>query len=354
MIDDLISKRALEIESYKVEPKLQGIALDKNEIPWSLNERVKEALIGRIRTMEFNRYPDSNCTELKTAVSDYTGVDTGRIAIGNGSDELISVILQAFIDPGDTIAVYSPTFSMYKIYGTICGARIWEYDLDSNFELEPDGFIAGLKAEKPKLVILCNPNNPTGGCLELEEIERILEAAPGIVIVDEAYYEFSGVTAVGLLDRYDNLIVLRTLSKALGIAGLRLGYMLACPAAVGYIDRVRAPFNVNAFTQTAAIEVLANADIMAERVEIIKGERDKLAERLSTLKGLQCFESRSNFILMRTVRAGEIFAGLREAGVHVRSYSDPVLKDCLRVTIGSPEENEKFYEAVKEVLYEGA
>ena len=354
MIDKLVSKKALEIESYKVEPKLSGIALDKNEIPWSLNERVKEALIKRIRTMEFNRYPDSNCTELKTAVSNYTGINTGRIAIGNGSDELINVILQAFIDPGDTMAMYNPTFSMYKIYGTICGAAIWEYSSDSNFELKLDEFITGLKRERPKLVILCNPNNPTGSCFELEEIEQILKEASGLVIVDEAYYEFSGLTAAGLLSRYDNLIILRTLSKAFGIAGLRVGYMLSCPQVISFIDRVRSPFNVNAFAQAAAIEVLEDKDTMTERVEIIKAEREKLAARLAELKGIQCFESRSNFILLRAPKSGEILDSLRKAGIYIRNFSDPALKDCLRVTIGSPSENDRFYEIVMEVLYEGA
>lgn len=353
MIERFVSKKVLEIESYKAEPKLEGIAMDKNEIPWGLDERIKESLINRIRTMELNRYPDSSCTELKAAISDYTGMDSGHIAVGNGSDELISVIFQAFLDPVDTIALCSPTFSMYRIYGAICGARIWEYELDGSFELKPEEFAAGIKRENAKLTVLCNPNNPTGGCIETGEIEGILKAAPGIVIVDEAYYEFSGVTAAGLLSKYDNLIILRTLSKALGMAGLRLGYMLACSETVSYIDRVRAPFNVNAFTQAAAIEVLGNTGVMAERAGIIKEEREKLSRRLSEIPGLQCFKSRSNFILMRSARAADIYNRLREAGIHIRSYSDPALKDCLRVTVGSPEQNDRFFEVVKEVLKDG-
>lgn len=354
MINKLVSKKALELESYKVEPQLQGIALDKNEIPWSLENKMQEALIKRIKTLEFNRYPDSDCTALKTALSEYTGINTDSIGVGNGSDEVISVLLQTFIEPGDTIAVQKPTFSMYKIYGTICGARVWEYTLDGNFEMNPDEFIVCMKKEKPKLVFICNPNNPTGRRLELPVIEQILKEAPGIVIVDEAYYEFSGLTAAGLLSKYKNLIILRTFSKAMGLAALRIGYILACPDTINYFDRVRSPFNVNTFAQAAAEELLKNMDIVEERVKIIKSERERLTKLLVELKGLQCFESWSNFILLRSPYAREIYSKLKEAGIYIRSYSNPELKDCLRVTVGNPEENNCFYKVVKEVQYEGA
>jgi histidinol-phosphate aminotransferase len=352
MIDDLVSKRVKELKSYKVEPKIQGIALDKNELPWGLDEKVEEALIKSIKAMEFNRYPDSGCIGLKAAISRYTGIDTGSICIGNGSDELISVLLQTFINPGDAIAVYNPTFAMYKVYGTICGARIWRYDLDNDFELNLDEFIQGLEAEKPKLVFLCNPNNPTGKMLALSDIEEILKNTAGIVVVDEAYFEFSGVTALGLLSAYDNLIILRTFSKAFGLAGLRIGYMLAGPAIISYVDRVRSPFNVNSFAQAAAAEVLKNLDKVMERIESVKSERERLTILLKQLEGLQCFESAGNFILIRSKCSEKINKRLQEAGIFVRRYSSPKLEDCLRVTIGSRLENDKFYETVKEALYE--
>lgn len=354
MIDKLVSKKVLELESYKAESNIQGIALDKNEIPWDLNKKVEEALMKKIKSMEFNRYPDSDCTDLKAAISKYTSIDTDSIGIGNGSDELISIVLQTFINPGDTIAVHNPTFSMYKIYGTICGARIWEYNQDSSFRIKLDEFIGCLQKEKPKIVFLCNPNNPTGSSLELSEIEQIVKELDSIVIVDEAYYEFSGVTASGLLSSYDNLIILRTFSKAFGLAGLRVGYMLACPSVISYIDRVRSPFNVNAFAQAAAVEVLENIDIVAERIEIIKSERTRLAEMLTKLEGLRCYESCSNFILVRSSYVGEIYKRLQEAGIHIRSYTNPQILDCLRITIGSPEENNSLFEIIKEVMYESA
>lgn len=354
MINNLVSKRARELESYKVEPQLSGIALDKNEIPWSLEGKAQEALIERLRTMEFNRYPDSSCTALKAAISKYTGIGTSSIGVGNGSDELIYVLLQTFIEPEDAIALYNPSFSMYKIYGNVCGARIWEYELDQDFRIKLDEFITGIQKEKPKIVFLCNPNNPTGSRLELGELEQLLKSTTGIVVVDEAYYEFSGVTASKLLLEYENLIILRTFSKAFGLAGLRIGYMLASPEVISYIDRVRSPFNVNAFAQLAAEVALENLDLVSERTEIIKGERERLSKLLAELKGIKCFDSWSNFILIRTPFACEVNKKLKEAGIYIRGFSSPALEDCLRVTIGSRLENDAFYEALKEVLYERA
>jgi histidinol-phosphate aminotransferase len=350
MIDKLVSKRVIGLEGYKAEADVQGIALDKNEIPWSLSSKVKEAIFRRLRAMEFNRYPDSGCTELKAAISGYTGVDASGIAVGNGSDELITVVLQTFINPGDTIAVHNPSFSVYKIDGTVCGARVWEYDLDKNFGMKLEEFIGCLQKEKPKLVFLCNPNNPTGSMLELSDIEQILIKTDGIVVVDEAYFEFSELTAVGLLSDYENLIILRTFSKAFGLAALRVGYMLASASIIGFIDRVRATYNVNAFAQAAAIEVLKDLDTVMERIEIIRSERERLTALLKKLEGLQCFESRSNFLLIRSAYADEMYKKLQEAGVYVRGFSNAMLKDCIRVTVGSSVENDRFYEVAKEVL----
>jgi histidinol-phosphate aminotransferase len=352
MIDKLVSKRAIGLESYKVEPVTQGIALDKNEMPWSLGGKVLEAVINRIKAMDFNRYPDSSCTELKAAVSGYTGIDKAAIAVGNGSDELISVLMQTFIDPGDTIAVNNPSFSMYKIYGTICGARVWEYELDGNFKIDLEEFMDGLQREKPKLVFLCTPNNPTGNLTGLLEIERLLKKTEGIVVVDEAYFEFSGQTAAGLLSDYENLIILRTFSKAFGLAGLRLGYMLAAPSTIRYIDRVRSPFNVNALAQVVAVEALNNLDTVRGRIELIKFERERLAKLLNKLEGLQCYESRSNFLLLRTDNTEKVKKKLQEANIYVKGFSGGRLKDCIRVTIGNPVENDRFYELIKEVLNE--
>jgi histidinol-phosphate aminotransferase len=351
MIDELVSKRVIGLESYKVEPEPQGMILDKNELPWNPDEKVLAAIIESIRTLEFNRYPDNDCTELKTAISRYVGVSTDWISMGNGSDELIYQVLQAFIDPGDVIAVQNPTFSMYKTYGSLCGARVWEYDLGSDFEVELDEFIGCLQKEKPKVTFICNPNNPTGRILEPGDMEKLLERVPGIVVVDEAYFEFSGQTAVKLLSGYGNLIILRTFSKALGLAGLRIGYMLAAPSVIRYIDRVRPPFNVNRFSQIAAAVLLDNLATVEERIEIIKSERKRLTVLFEKLESIQCFPSWSNFILIRSEQAEKIKSSLRESGIYIKSFSNPKLKDCLRITIGSRSDNDKCYEAVKEVLY---
>ncbi|MGE5676839.1 MAG: histidinol-phosphate transaminase [Pseudomonadota bacterium] len=352
MVDRFVSDRVKKLDEYKAEAGIQGIALDKNEVPWSLGDKVSEAVFKRLRNMEFNRYPDSSCTELKTSISGYTGVDPSGIAVGNGSDELIGVLLQTFINPGDTVAIHNPSFSVYKTDATVNGAKVWEYDLDKDFGMKLEEFICCLETENPKLIFLCNPNNPTGGRLAPAEVEQILQKASGIVVVDEAYYEFSGLTVAGLLSKYENLIILRTLSKAFGLAALRIGYMLAAPETVGYIDRVRALYNVNAIAQAVAVEVLNNLDIVTERTELLKKERERLASRLRELPSLQCFESFGNFLLMRTQYAGMVFDKLLDAGICIRRFSNPALRDCIRVTLGTPTENDRFYEVIKEVLYE--
>jgi len=350
MIEKFVAQRVKELEGYKAEANDLPIILDKNELPWGLSRDMREAVLSRILDMEFNRYPDSSCSELKKAISKYTGIDISSIAVGNGSDELISIVLQTFISPGDTIAVSDPSFSMYKVYGSICGARIWEYGTDSSFETEPEEYISCLEKVKPKLVFLCNPNNPTGGRLQLEVIEEILKAVEGIVVVDEAYFEFSGLTAAGLLRSYENLIILRTFSKAFGLAALRLGYMLAAEKIISYIDRVRSPFNVSTFAQLVAIEALENIDPILERAEIIKQERERLRKLLGGIEGLKCYESWSNFLLIGTPKAGEIQSSLKQSGICVKSFSGSRLGDCLRITVGSPVQNDRLYECIKEVL----
>ncbi len=349
MIDKLLSQRVQGLESYKPSPSVQGMALDKNEMPWSLDGKVKEMLVEKIKNVDFNRYPDSGCTALKKSISRYTGIDTGSIAVGNGSDELISLLVQTFINPDDIIAVHNPTFSMYKAYGAVCGARISEYDLEENFEMELEEYFNCLNREKPKLVFLCNPNNPTGSCMELKDIERLLEYKEGMVVVDEAYFEFSGITAAGLLSNYDHLIILRTFSKAFGLAGLRVGYMLGSPKVIGYIDRVRSPYNVNSLAQAAAEAALDSIDMVNERVAIVINERDKLYKLLSDIEDITCYRSMSNFIMIRSIHAGKIFRRLQEAGICIRNFSGDRLKDCLRITVGSPEDNMELYKVIKEV-----
>ncbi|MGE5632296.1 MAG: histidinol-phosphate transaminase [Caulobacteraceae bacterium] len=354
MIDKMISKKAMKLEAYKVEEKVRGILLDKNEAPWNVDDVIRKGIAEKLLSMEFNRYPDNACTELKNELSWYTGAGVDSICIGNGSDELIQITLQTFIDPGDKIVIQSPTFSMYKIYASMCGAEVKEYILNDSFEFDLDAYIEFILKENPKLIIICNPNNPTGGRLEIAELEKILKNYSGIVLVDEAYFEFSGLTAAGLVTMYDNLVVLRTFSKALGIAGLRVGYLLAGSPLVKYFERVRPPYNINAFSQAAAVEVLRNISLVKEKIDEIQAGRDRLTERLMELDGLECFKSWGNFILIRSPRGLEIYKRLKESGVHIKRFGDVLLRNCLRITIGSDAENARLCEIVKEVLYDKA
>lgn len=352
MIDKLVSKRVQSIESYNAENKTEGIILDKNENPWNLDEEVRERIIKMLGDFKYNRYPDSSLSKLKKELSAYAGVSEASVVAGNGSDELIQMVIQTIADPGDTVATQCPTFAMYKLYGSLCGADIKEYMLGDGFDPDAEGYLSFLKRENPKAAIICNPNNPTGRIMKTCEIEKILREFSGILVVDEAYYEFSGITAAGLLDKFENLIILRTLSKAFGLAGLRVGYLIGNPKLISYIERIRAPYNINSFSQAAAVEALKDKDKALAKVNIIKEERNKLTARLMKLKDLECFESWSNFILVRSPRAKDMYMGLEKEGIHVKAFSGPLMKDCLRITVGTPEQNESLYKVLKEVLRE--
>ena len=340
-------ERAMEkygISSEKI------IDFSANINPLGFSSKIKEAITKNLN--QLSHYPDPESREAKKEISGYFKIDYENIILGNGSTELIYLIVQTLKPKKALVTI--PTFCEYEraLSNNNIPIEFYQSEEELEFSISINKIISQL--EGIDLVFLCNPNNPTGRRLELSGIEQILNKVSGIVLVDEAYYEFSGLTAAGLLSRYDNLIILRTFSKALGLAGLRVGYMLACPSVVSYIDRVRSPFNVNAFAQAAAVEVLENIDTVTERIEIIKSERKRLTELLTEFESLQCFESWSNFILVRSPYAGEIYKRLQAAGIYIKSFSEPILKDCLRVTIGSRLENDRFYEIVKEVLYEGA
>lgn len=352
MIDKLISKRVKNIEAYNAENKTEGIILDKNENPWNLDEGVRERIVKMLGSFEYNRYPDSSYTELKRELSAYAGVSEASVVAGNGSDELIQMVMQTVANPGDTVATQCPTFAMYKLYGSLCSAEIKEYMLGDSFDPDVEGYISFLKRENPKAAIICNPNNPTGRIMKTCEIEKVLKEFSGLLVVDEAYYEFSGITAVGLLDKYENLIILRTLSKAFGLAGLRVGYLIGNPKLISYIERIRSPYNINSFSQAAAVEALKNRDKAMIKINLIKEQRNKLTARLTELENLECIESWSNFILVRSQRTKDIYMALEKEGIHVKAFSSPIMKNCLRITVGTPEQNESLYKVLKEVLKE--
>jgi histidinol-phosphate aminotransferase len=328
-----------------------------------LGDAVREELAAEmakaLADVELHRYPDPEARELRRLLGQDLGVDPEQILASNGSDEAIQMLLMAVAGPAVAVAAPVPTFVMYEIGSRVLGLRFVGVPLDDRFELEGDTFCRVLMAEKPRLVFLAWPNNPTGGLFGSSAIEEILRTCCGrgcdaLVVVDEAYTHYSGQTFLPKLRAYPNLVILRTLSK-IGLAGIRLGMLIASRAVVEEINKVRMPYNVNALSQAAARVVLRHPDVVRRHASAIIQERERVLGRLGGFSGITVFPSRANFYLIRTDRpGGEIFRGLSERGILVRNFSRAAhLTNCLRVTVGTPEENDAFLSALGAVLGHG-
>jgi histidinol-phosphate aminotransferase len=339
------------------------VKLDANESPFALGEALRGTLAAEfaraLADVELHRYPDPTARELRGLLARDLGVSAEQILIANGSDEAIQLLQLAVACPGAAVAIPVPTFVMYAIGARGMGIRVAEVPLGEAFTLDRSRFLEVVRNERPRLVFLAWPNNPTGNLFEPSAVEAILRACAGpdchaLVVVDEAYAHYSGCSFLSRLGEFPNLVILRTLSKV-GLAGIRLGILIANPDVVREVNKVRMPYNVNALSQAAARVVLAHGDVVAEHAAAIVAERDRVLAALAASPGVTAFPSRANFVLIRTCRPGDaVFADLLAQGVVVRNFSrTPHLADCLRVTVGSPEENDAFLAALAAALGPG-
>lgn len=340
-IKKLVKKEVSSLKAYNAKEVPCRIKLDANESPYGFADSVK--LIAGIRT---NRYPDPEAKALRQLIAKDLGVKPENILFGNGSDELICYLITTF---GGPVSYPVPTFTMYGIIGQALGEKKIEIPLDKDFDLDRDRFLEAIKKEKPKLIFLSSPNNPTGNCFSTDRILKIIEASRGIVIVDEAYQPFSSETGMlPLLKDYRNLVIMRTLSK-IGLAALRLGFMIAAPEIIGEVNKVRLPFNLNSFSQAVATVALKGKNEFRASIKTIVTERGRLLEEMEKIKGIIPFPSEANFILFRVEDPDLVYAALLKKGILVRNIKD-VVKGCLRVTVGTPKENTAFLKALKEIL----
>lgn len=327
------------------------VRLDMNESPYGPSPKTRAALAAFADT---HRYPDFAQHRLRAALSDYAGVPAEQIVAGAGLDDVFATLANLVIDAGDEVIISEPTFGMYRPLFTLHGATVTDVPLDAYFQLDVEAILAAV-GERTKLVVICSPNNPTGNVLHPDAIERICREADCLVAIDEAYAEFAGVTHVALLDRYDNVVLLRTMSKWAGLAGMRVGYGLFPPSLVPYLGAVVPAFhNVGLAASVAALASLEDRDYLEVLVQRISTDRDALIDRLRELPGVEPFPSQTNFVLMRLpVPDGPaVVKRIAELGVLVRSLSHPRLTDALRVSIGTPEENERFLAALETALQE--
>ena len=347
--DQLIRPEILALSAYHVAVASGLVKLDAMENPYRLPEALRGELGALLREAAINRYPDPQAPGVQQALRAAFGIGPEYdILLGNGSDELIQILAMALAKPGATLLAVEPSFVMYRMIAGFAGLRFVGVPLKADFSLDDAAMLEAVEREEPALTFLAYPNNPTGNAFDRDAVERIIAASPGLVVVDEAYHAFAGgLSFLDALARFDNLVLMRTVSK-LGLAGLRLGYMVGKPAWIGEFDKVRLPYNVNVLTQVAARYALEHAEVLEAQAATLVGERGKLFQALEALPGVQAFESQANFILFRVARAKKVFAGLKARGVLIKCLDGghPLLNDCLRVTVGAPEENEAFLTAL--------
>ena len=335
---------------YTVPNSAVKVRLADNENPYDFPDEVRDKIFESARKAEFNRYPDTDAVRLREKLAEYMGVAKENVMTGNGSDELILSVMLAF-GVGAAFAVATPTFSMYGIHGQVAGAREISVPRREDYSLDVAALLETAAAPEVKLIIICNPNSPTGNLTPVETIEKILAKSNAVVVVDEAYGEFSGATARPLLDRYPNLVILRTFSKAFSLAGLRVGYLLARGAVMTELQKVKPPYNLNTFSQTAAITVLEHLHLFQTRVKAILVQRERLLEGMVSIPGIQTYPTAANFVLFRTdLPANQVYDSLLEQGIKIRYLGDPVLSGCLRVTVGTEKENTFFLGALRGIV----
>ncbi|MDP3879578.1 MAG: histidinol-phosphate transaminase [Dehalococcoidales bacterium] len=310
------------------------IKLDANENPYGCSPRVSRALADY---KNYNIYPDDGQTRLRKMLEGYAGVSARHIVAGNGSNQLIDLVLRLLISPGDRVVSCVPTFGIYRFSTELCGGVLVEVPRDGDFAVDVAAVRKAVN-NRTKMIFLANPNNPTGNTISLSEIMEILDTGVP-VLIDEAYHEFGGETAAPLLGQYQNLMVLRTFSKWAGLAGLRVGYGLFPPVIADYLLRTKIPYNVNVAALVAVEESLQDTDYLMKNVRLIIAERDRLFAELQKVEWLKPFPSQANFILCRVLRgkAKELKQNLQDKGILVRYFDEPILRDYVRISVGKPE-----------------
>jgi histidinol-phosphate aminotransferase len=347
---DLVRPEILALKAYHV-PEAKGmVKLDAMENPYPLPEKVRRELAEALSRVDLNRYPDPAAPELRALIARKMGVPAGMaVLLGNGSDDLIQIVTLAVAKPGAVMMYPGPTFVMYAMNATFFGLRAVPVGLRDDFSLDAAAFVKAVREYKPAVVYIAYPNNPTGVLYPEKDVLEIIKASEGLVVLDEAYHAFARKSFMPRLAEFPNLVVMRTVSK-LGLAGIRLGYLAARPEWVEQFDKVRQVYNVNVLTQAAAQFMLERLDVLEEQAARIRQERDLLGKNLAALKGVTVFPSEANFFLIRVPDADRVFESLKSQGVLVRNLNSPALKNCLRVTVGTPDENRILITALKEAL----
>lgn len=358
LIENIIRPEVRVLAAYHVPDASGFLKLDAMENPFRLPAHLREELGSKLADVALNRYPVPSYAKLKTSICEQFGVPPGfDVVLGNGSDELISIVSVACAKPGAKVLAPVPGFVMYEMSAKFAGLEFIGVPLKADFSLDKDAMLAAIAKHRPAITYLAYPNNPTGNLFDADDMAAIMQAVgdSGVVIVDEAYQPFAEQTFMKRLPEFRNMLVMRTVSK-LGLAGVRLGYMSADQALLAEFDKVRPPYNINVLTEAAVEFMLEHASVLDEQAAILRKERARLALALQAIPGVEVFPSAANFLLIRVQKTGldgtELFNRLLARKVLIKNVGKmhALLENCLRVTVGTSDENMSFLNAFAAAL----
>jgi len=363
-VKKLIRPDVQALSAYHVPSSDGFLKLDAMENPYTWPQVAKQAWSDMLQTLPVNRYPDPQAEHVKQGLRDAMGIsEKYDILLGNGSDEIIQILAMAVARYGQAgaerpakILAPEPGFVMYKMIAQLCGLEYIGVPLTHDFELDEAAMLAAIEAHQPELIFLAQPNNPTGNLWDQTVIDKIIQASEGLVIMDEAYTAFTDREHLELLDQYDNVLVMRTLSKV-GLAGLRLGLIIGAKEWLNELDKIRLPYNINVLTQASALFALEHYEMLMVQTEQLRVDRVVLMKDLASIAGVEVFPSEANFVLVRTPAgmARNWFDELKQRKILIKCLDGghPLLKDCLRITVGSTDQNEQVVDALKEIALSG-
>lgn len=349
---DVIKPAVRALRAYTLAPHRASIKLNQNENPWDAPARIKEEVLRRFAARNWARYPDFIPAHLNERLAAFAGWKPDGVIAGNGSNELIQAVLMVTMGSGKRVLISEPTFMLYRQVATVLDGEVETVSLTPDLKYDSEALLEAIETRQPDVIIICSPNNPTGCLIDQTALRSILTASQGIVVIDEAYHEFAGQSVVPLLNDHDNLVVLRTFSKAMAYAALRVGYLLAAPDVVREIGKAVLPYNLNVFSQIAAEVAMENYESeLRPLVKQIVSERDRLFAELSRIDGLTPVESEANFIVVKSATDPKrIFADLLDHDILIRDVTGyPMLQEYFRFSVGTPEENDHLLRTIREI-----
>lgn len=351
-IEQVIKPEVRALRAYTLSPHRASVKINQNENPWDAPARIKDETLKRFASRKWSRYPDFIPTELLEQLARFAGWRADGVLAGNGSNELIQALMMVSVTSGKSVLICEPTFTLYRQVATVLGGAVNSVSLSADFQFDVAALLRRMRELQPDVTIICSPNNPTGSVIDDSDLAELLKTSTGLVVVDEAYHEFSGHSVVRLLKEHDNLVVLRTFSKAMAMAAFRVGYLLSSQELVREIGKALLPYNLNYFSITAAqVALEMYATELRPLVEKIVDERDRVFEELKRLDGFLPVKSNANFMIVESrIEPKKVFSALLERDVLIRDVSSyPMLENYFRISVGTPSENDKLLQGLKEL-----